>query len=87
MLREEIRHLKTMEKLLAEGDVSQSSIYEKAFVQNQMIIAELTEKYGVTLKEYYEFSGDQPKETDHAFGKKRQSESGAQDSRRFPFIN
>jgi len=55
MLREEIRHLKAMEKLLAEGDASQASIYEKAFVQNQMAVSELIKKYGVTLKEYYEY--------------------------------
>jgi len=55
MLREEIRHLKAMEKFLAEGDVSRSSVYEKAFAQNQKTISVLTEKYGVTLKDYYEY--------------------------------
>ena len=55
MLREEIRHLKAMEKLLAKGDTSQSSIYENAFLQNQAAIFDLTKKYGATLKEYYEY--------------------------------
>lgn len=55
MLREEIRHLKAMEKLLAKGSASQSSTYENAFIQNQATISELTRKYGVTLKEYYEY--------------------------------